>query len=99
MINGKKERNSSSKSNKSNPKELKSSNYSPNNSFELLYKTNTDYEEIGKNINSVLDDELKQLEIDEENINKLLEQINCEDFDNIILKKNSKDSNFSLKDE
>jgi len=99
IINDKKERNSSSKSNKSNPKELRSSNYSPNNSFELLYKTNTDYEEIGKNINSVLDDELKQLEIDEENINKLLEQINCEDFDNIILKKNSKDSNFSLKDE
>ena len=99
IINDKKERNSSSKSNKSNPKELRSSNYSPNNSFELFNKTNTDYEEIGKNINSVLDDELKQLEIDEENINKLLEQINCEDFDNIILKKNSKDSNFSLKDE
>ena len=99
MINDKKERSSSSKSNKSNPKELRSSNYSPNNSFELLYKTNKDYEEIGKNINSVLDDELKQLEIDEENINKLLNQINCEDFDDIIMKKNTNDSNFSLKDE
>ena len=99
IINDKKDRNSSSKSNKSNPKELRNSNYSPNNSFEILYKTNTDYEEIGKNINSVLDDELKQLEIDEENINKLLNQINCEDFDDIILKKDSKDSNFSLKDE
>ncbi len=99
VINTKKERASSSKSNKSNPKELRSSNYSPNNSFELLYKTNSDYEEIGKNINSALDDELKQLEIDEENINQLLKQINCEDFDDIILEKNSKDSNFSLKDE
>lgn len=99
MINNKKERSSSSKSNKSNPKELRSSNYSPNNSFELLYKTNTDYEEIGKNINSVLDDELKQLEIDEDNINSLLKQINFDDFDDKVLKINSKDSNFSLKDE
>ena len=68
-------RRNSSSSSSSTPKERDIHNYSPNNSFELLNPINQDYEEIGNNINSVFDEELKQLEQDEENIKRLLEQL------------------------
>ena len=99
IIDNKNERNNSNKSNVSNPRELKShNNYSPNNSFELLTEVNTDYEEIGRNINAAIDEELRQLEQDEENINKLLEQINIGEFNDLFLTKNSGDSKFSSSD-
>jgi len=56
--------------------------YSPvntNNSIENLF--NVDYEDLGKKINNALDNELKELEKDEENIELLLEQLNEEDND------------------
>ena len=92
IINKKKnenERNSSSNSSNSNPKGKDTHNYSPNNSFTLLPELNTDYEEIGKNINSAFDEELKQLEIDEENIKRLLEQLGNGNYNDINLMKNS----------
>ena len=83
-------RNSSSNSSNSNPKALKDThNYSPNNSFNLFPELNTNYEEIGNNINSAFDEELKQLEIDEENIKRLLEQLGNGKYNNINLMKNS----------
>jgi hypothetical protein len=78
-------RRSSSSSSSSTPKERDLHNYSPNNSFDLLNPIHQDYEEIGNNINSVFDEELKQLEQDEENIKKLLEQL-----------KNGKGNGFSI---
>ena len=78
-------RRSSSSSSSSTPKERDIHNYSPNNSFDLLNPIHQDYEEIGNNINSVFDEELKQLEQDEENIKKLLEQL-----------KNGKGNGFSI---
>ena len=83
------ERNSSSVSSNSNPKGKDTHNYSPNNSFNLLPELNTDYEEIGKNINSAFDEELKQLEIDEENIKRLLEQLGNGKFNDMNSMKNT----------
>lgn len=99
MINEKKERSSSSKSNHSNRKEkIDTHNYSPDNSFDLLPCLNQDYEEIEKDINKIFDEELRQLDQDEENIKNLLEQINSEDLNNLILNKQSGDSKFSVSD-
>ena len=57
--------------------ENKDSNlYSLNNSREIGQVNNTEYEDIEKKINNAIDNELKQLEQDEENIKKLLEKIN-----------------------
>jgi len=58
--------------------------YSPvntNNSIEIPY--NIDYEDLGKKINNALDNELKELQKDEENIELLLEQLNEEDISDI----------------
>ena len=99
IINEKKVRSNSSKSNHSNPKEkIDTHNYSPDNSFDLLPCLNQDYEEIEKDINNIFDEELRQLEQDEENINNLLMQINNEDLNNLILNKQSGDSKFSVSD-
>ena len=78
-------RRNSSSSCSSTPKERDIHNYSPNNSFDLLNPIHQDYEEIGNNINSIFDEELKQLEQDEENIKRLLEQL-----------KNGKGNGFSI---
>lgn len=53
--------------------------YSPintTNTMEIPYATiNIDYEDLGKKINTAIDDELKELEKDEENLELLLEQL------------------------
>lgn len=73
----------------SNNEEFKNYNnrYSPmntlNQSIEIPFSNlNIDYEEIDKKINSALDDELKELEKDEENIELLLDQLIIENEDN-----------------
>ena len=93
-------RNSSSKSNNSNPKKKDSHNYSPDNSFDILNEI-PDYEEIENNINSIFDEELKNLEQDEENIKRLLEtlnNLNDDNFNDVVLNKNSGESKFSSSD-
>jgi hypothetical protein len=63
--------------------------YSPvntNNSLEIPF--NIDYEDLGKKINNALDNELKELQKDEENIELLLEQLNEEDNDIIEFSNN-----------
>jgi hypothetical protein len=63
--------------------------YSPvntNNSIEIPF--NIDYEDLGKKINNALDNELKELQKDEENIELLLEQLNEEDNDIIDISNN-----------
>ena len=89
---GKKERSSSSKRNNSNNKHKRDThNYSPNNSFDLLPCLNPDFEEIEKDVNSFFDEELKQLEQDEDNIKKLLLQINDGNLNELISDKESGD--------
>ena len=99
-------RNSSSKSNNSNPKKKDSHNYSPDNSFDILNEI-PDYEEIENNINSIFDEELKNLEQDEENIKRLLETLNVlndlndgndGNFNDVVFSKNSGESKFSNSD-
>ena len=46
------------------------------NSVDITRGINIEYEDFGKKINAVIDDELKNLELDEEKIKKLLEKIN-----------------------
>ena len=46
------------------------------NSVDITQGINIEYEDFGKKINAVIDDELKNLELDEEKIKKLLEKIN-----------------------
>ena len=46
------------------------------NSADIAQGINIEYEDFGKKINAVIDDELKNLELDEEKIKKLLEKIN-----------------------
>ena len=63
--------------------------YSPvdtNNSIEIPF--NIDYEDLGKKINNALDNELKELQKDEENIELLLEQLNEDDNDIIDISNN-----------
>lgn len=65
-----------------NIKEFKESNdFSENNLTERNREINTDAEDIENKINLAIDDELKQLELDEEKIKKLLEKINKENND------------------
>ena len=90
--------NSSSKSNKSNPKKGDTHNYSPDNSFDLLPELSQDYKEIENKVNSAFDEELKQLELDEENIKRLIEQLNNGFPNDLILTKFSGDSKFSISD-
>ena len=81
MINNKKEKSSSSKSYNSNHKEnIDRNKYSPDNSFDLLPCINPRFEDIEKDVNNIFDEELRELEQDEENIIKLLEQINNGNF-------------------
>lgn len=79
---------------KSNPKKKDTHNYSPDNSYELIPEISPDYEEIGKEMNSIFDEELKNLEKDEENIKNILKQINYGNIEDFILNKNSGDSKF-----
>ena len=73
----KKDRSSSSKRNRSNKDNRGNShNYSPGDSFDLMPCLNPDFEEIEKDLNTIFDEEVKQLEQDEENIQKLLLQLN-----------------------
>ena len=89
---GKKERSSSSKRNNSNNKHNRDTHkYSPNNSFDLLPCLNPDFEEIEKDVNSFFDEELKQLEQDEDNIKRLLLQINDGNLNELISDKGSGD--------
>lgn len=65
-----------------NIKEFKESNdFSENNLTERNREINTDADDIENKINLAIDDELKQLELDEEKIKKLLEKINKENND------------------
>ena len=60
-----------------NIKDFKELNdYSQDNSGDITQGINIEYEDIGKKINNVIDEELKSLEFDEEKIKKLLEKIN-----------------------
>ena len=87
--NYKKDKSSSSKSYKSNHKDNKDSiernKYSPYNSFDLLPYPNPTFEDIEKDVNNIFDEELRQLEQDEENITRLLEQITNEGLNNPLL--------------
>ena len=69
--------NINTKNNISNIKEFKeSNNNSQNNSEEIINENNKEYEDFENKINSAIDEELKQLELDEEKIKTLLEKIN-----------------------
>ena len=88
-------RNSSSQSYKSNPKKVDTHNYSPDNSFDLLPELSPEYEEIENKVNFALDEEIKQLELDEENIKRLIEQLNDDISKDLFPPKNSGDSKIS----
>ena len=97
VINNKTEKknNGLSKRKKSNPKKRDSHNYSPNNSFDLLLELHPIYEDIENNINSIFDEEIKNLEQDEENIKRLLDQLNNlnnENGNELVLSRSSGDS-------
>jgi hypothetical protein len=88
----KKDRSSSSKRNHSNKDNRGNShNYSPSNSFDLMPCLNPDFEEIEKDLNTIFDEEVKQLEQDEDNIQKLLLQLNNGNLNDLILDKESGD--------
>ena len=75
-------------------KEFKESNdNSLNNSLEINQEYKSEYEEIEKKINSVIDEELKQLELDEKKIKKLLDNINNGNSTDINSKVNNMNNN------
>ena len=80
-------------------KEFKESNdNSLNNSLEINQEYKSGYEEIEKKINSVIDEELKQLELDEEKIKKLLDNINNGNSTDINSKVNNMNNNIEDSD-